>query len=477
MNKRIFIRVDANAQIGYGHLTRCLSLAQELDDFERIVASKSPLKNIIEVQDFPCRFLPIEDESDFLNTLNTSDWVLVDGYHFDSSYFSQLKAKGVKILVIDDLAEIFYPVDLIINTAPLANSESYKAAIYTQFCLGLSHALLRPDFLKIAQESELNKVKNSVFICFGGSDPLNKTEFALQAAIDSQQFDSIQVVLGPGYQFEKSLRAQFSNYEFVTFFNDLNASKMASLMSKSRIGIVPCSGILLEAVACKMKIISGYYVENQKQVYQDHLSIRTFVDGKEFSYEALRTAIAQLEHFEQAESLIDGNSMTRLKKTIERIAIESSLGLRKATKEDEMTTFEWANNKEIRANSFSTEPIPLNNHISWFSNKISDSSCLYLILHEENEPIGSIRFDIQETVAKISYLIDPRHFNKGYGNVLMKMGLKELATRFTIREISEVHGDVFPNNVASIRTFERFGFQAHQRNNVLLFTKKFIADV
>jgi len=81
--------------------------------------------------------------------------------------------------------------------------------------------------------------------------------------------------------------------------------------------------------------------------------------------------------------------------------------LRKAVKSDVLITFDWVNDSSVRAFSFNKDKVLIENHQMWFFNKIQSKDCLYLIAYDRNLPIGSIRFDINDSIATLSYLIDP----------------------------------------------------------------------
>ena len=46
---------------------------------------------------------------------------------------------------------------------------------------------------------------------------------------------------------------------------NLTAEKMADVMRKSQYAILPSSSVCIEALACRCKVASGYFVENQIQ--------------------------------------------------------------------------------------------------------------------------------------------------------------------------------------------------------------------
>jgi RimJ/RimL family protein N-acetyltransferase len=90
---------------------------------------------------------------------------------------------------------------------------------------------------------------------------------------------------------------------------------------------------------------------------------------------------------------------------------------------------------------------------------------------KEATPIGSIRFDIDQHIATISYLLAPTFHGKGLGTILLKKGLEELEPFIKKEHIRVVQGYVLKENSASIKLFERFGFQSEIDSTLYLFKK------
>lgn len=478
MLDRILFRVDANQNIGYGHLVRCISIANALSNLEVVFVSTDHMDTYIKSQiRTPFKFILLNNTDDFFELLIPNDIVIIDGYQFDVNYHKKLKDLRIKHICIDDLAQQELFADIVINPTPSIDPSEYKTPIFTQFCIGLNYALLRPSFLELAKQSNIPKKKGSLLICFGGSDPLNKTKNALEAANLSDYFNEIQVVLGPAYQFFETLEPLVKSNPNVHVHSNLNEEKMVELMRICEHAILPSSGILLEGLAAKMKIISGFYVDNQKIVYKNHLKLKSFVDASDFSIDAIQKAFGELKEYELLKSSIDGYSLIRVTKVISQLCLENTCEVRKATIKDANFTFDWANNPETRKYAFNKSVILFEDHIKWFTQKIQSNSCAYYILEMESKPVGSIRFDITDNVALISYLIDPSYFGKGLGTICMKLGLKALSEEYSTNEILEVKGYVFKENIASILTFRKFGFKQFAENDSFLFTKKFKSNV
>ncbi|WP_282018326.1 GNAT family N-acetyltransferase [Salegentibacter mishustinae] len=147
--------------------------------------------------------------------------------------------------------------------------------------------------------------------------------------------------------------------------------------------------------------------------------------------------------------------------------------LRSATFSDVELIFSWANNPFIRQYSFSQEKIQFIDHVKWFLNKIEDSKCKYYILEVNGIAAGSIRFDLDENnEGLISYLLDPVFSGKGLGTFILREGLERL--KIDLPFVNTVSGYVMPENIASIKIFEKLSFEEVSNNTKQIKYQKLI---
>ena len=467
---RLVVRADGNAQIGFGHVMRCLAIVNGSSFTEILWFSSDKLNEIIQRESKSLiEFHLISNELEFQSLLKETDVVLMDGYHFSLPDHHKIKAIGAKLIVIDDLANQPVSADVIINPTPVFSCEKYISDRPALFLMGLNYAMLRAPFLSLAKQAELEKEAGSVLICMGGSDPMNFTERILEVTL-TEPFQSIHIVVGSGYRFHSTLE-QFNDMRMV-IHRALDAQEMAELMSSCEWGIYPSSGILLEALAAKQRIISGVTAENQRFVHEAHLKLNTLIDAEDFSSAALKTAFKKMDLFPQSQKIIDGQSIERINTVISRLVQTDQLHLRRATINDTDRTYKWANDPVVRKYSFEQHEISLDEHTRWFNRKVNDSMCFYYLLEDGNHLIGSIRFDIKEGDALISYLLDPSEHGKGIGLFLLKMGMEQLLME-NQDPFYQFIGKVMPENKGSVRIFEQLGFNVKKTEKSLRFSKKY----
>ncbi len=322
MYRRIKIRCDGESGIGLGHIVRCISLAHMLKgDFEICFYCISIPESLNEeILSEGWGITKLQNESDFEKELTGNEIVVLDGYQFDSAYQKRIKEKARKLVCIDDFHDQYFYADLIINHAPGVTIDNYESEPYTKYLLGPKYALLRPEFLhaKIEEKQFIDEIKN-IFICFGGSDVKNLTSKII-SWLPSNNFN-VTIITGNAFLYNDDLGkviAKRNGELSVRIKSSLAASDMVQEIQKTDLAIVPASGILFEAISTGIPVISGYYVDNQKGIYNGFKYLGCFIDAKDFERKNFLEAFKTVNHKSLALVLknqtqaIDGLSKNRI---------------------------------------------------------------------------------------------------------------------------------------------------------------------
>ena len=304
-NRTIIFRADGNPTIGLGHFIRTLALAEMLkDNFHCIFATQLPTEFQIREIEKICheRINLPADETHFiffLNLLNGDEIVVLDNYYFSTAYQIAIKAKGCKLVCIDDMHNKHFVANLIINHAVEINKSQYSAEKYTTYCLGYKFALLRYEYL--SKFSNKITKRYACLLMIGGSDPLNLTA-KIVTMIKPMQFHlPIAVIIGADSNF-KSPITHLNNIEL---FRGIESSKVYQLMHESHFGIFPASTVAIEACAVRLPFICGYFVDNQKEFYYGIKKYNLALCIGNFLQIASDSFIRALEQLSQ-KSIVDG---------------------------------------------------------------------------------------------------------------------------------------------------------------------------
>lgn len=328
--RKLILRADSSPEIGLGHLYRMVSLAYMFANyFDCYFVTNEPNNMPFEFRELNIPVIRMmnhkytipakkkqEDELifDLDELLQGGEIVIIDGYWFGTTYQRKIKEKNCHLVCIDDSCNIEFYADLIINHSPGITESKYKAQAYTNFALGPSYAMIRPLFLAQARKKKRVTSLSSLVICFGGSDFLNLTFSVVEKIIQASRFSEISVVIGKAYKFESELREFIKEREEVTIFKDLNEADLLSLMIRSDVAIVPASGILFEALAVGCITLSGYYSDNQRNIYEGFLSSGAIFGCGDFSEldDSLSAFFLMAKTWQPSLEAIDGLSGERL---------------------------------------------------------------------------------------------------------------------------------------------------------------------
>ncbi|MBL6449857.1 UDP-2,4-diacetamido-2,4,6-trideoxy-beta-L-altropyranose hydrolase [Fulvivirga sp. 29W222] len=320
MSKNVLIRADGDKTMGYGHLVRCMSLAHMIKDAFQIIFYTKNIPPEIEEEANSHGFgiKKISTEEEFFDNIRPGSITVLDGYNFDVKYQETIKSRHSKLVYIDDLCNQKFLADVIINHAPGINKGCYQAQPYTKYLLGQDYALLRPAFLKAAKENIQQKPLKEIFICFGGSDYSNLTETVINCILNQSTQLKINVVVSAINPHLAQLKTIQQEHSSLNIQVGLSQEQMVNLMKQSQIAIVPASGILFEVLAVGLQTVSGYYIDNQKSIYEGFKKINAFFDAMQFKKRQLTTAFVNaekslLQNKNSDIRLIDGLSGERIK--------------------------------------------------------------------------------------------------------------------------------------------------------------------
>lgn len=303
--KHLFIRADANAQIGTGHLMRCLALAQAWQEqggettFITTCDSDGLLQRL-RCEEFQVvelnRSYPDPDGWELTSKVlsaNTEAWVVLDGYHFDTAYQRRIREAGYPLLVIDDMAHLdHYYADVVLNQNICAAQLNYSCESETQLLLGTDYVLLRREFWPWRTwEREISDVARNVLITMGGSDPDNHTLKVVHALhqVDVDGLKAI-VVIGasnPHYEeLECAIRHSSLDICFVH-----NVTNMPELMAWADVAVAAGGSTCWELAFMSLPSLLLVLANNQQEIVKSlsennifhNLGKANTVDIKNFS--------------------------------------------------------------------------------------------------------------------------------------------------------------------------------------------------
>lgn len=479
----LLIRADASISMGTGHAMRCLALAQAWQDAggnaifamaESTEAVRSRLATeyceIVKIASSPASSEDIQQTLAIARD-RSCEWIVVDGYQFGSDYQSGLKASGLKILFLDDYGHARqYPADVVLNQSIAASPSHYTdRSQHTRLLLGPRYAMLRREFAAWRDwRRTITPLCGRVLVTMGGSDEHNVTSTVVQALCHSEGFRTT-VLMGGSNPHLTELKSQIVGRERDIEFRT-NVRNVGELMARSDIAVSAVGSTCWELCLLSLPSLLIDIAENQTLIAKEmerhecaiHLGDRTVKP------QAVSDAINSLSSdsnkrrrlSENSRTLVDGRGAARVVSLLTGSAI---MQLRHATEEDSRLLWEWANDPEVRIASFSSDPISWESHLLWFEGKQADSrnavpKCrMFIAENEEGLAAGQIRFERRlDSGWNVGVSLSRQFRGSGFGSLLIRRGLREL---LKYSGSSAVHAYVKPENIGSIKAFERADFQ------------------
>ncbi len=129
------------------------------------------------------------------------------------------------------------------------------------------------------------------------------------------------------------------------------------------------------------------------------------------------------------------------------------MNLRPARMDDAALLFEWANDPDVRAASFNSEPIGATEHVKWLAKRLPEGG-FYIAERMDGRRLGYARV---ERTGEIAVSVDKPLRNQGLGRRLIVM-----ASARAVDELGlvEVWARVKTENEASLVAFAAAGFVA-----------------
>lgn len=492
----ILFRTDASLQIGSGHVMRCLTLADELRQCGAgisFVCREHPgnLIGLIEGKGYPVVRLPqstveytaspddvdhaawlgLSWQQDALATIAATeeiqpDWLIIDHYAVDHRWEEQLRPHVGKIMVIDDLADRQHNCDLLLDQNLYQAMERRYAGLIPQDSaqlLGPRFALLRQEFAaaRARREKCVGKVRR-ILVFMGGSDLANATCKVLDALqLVARPELQIDVVIGPQMEHRADIQSRCRNMRQVTCHEQV--TDMVGLMAQADLAIGAGGTTVWERACLGLPSLVVSIADNQTAVAESvgergcclYLGRATEVTAIEISH-ALATLCKTpelLRHFSSASAqLTDGRGVER----VVRRLIKSEVQLRPAVIADCEAIYLWRNAPEVRVHFFDPEPILWEDHQHWFSRVLENPDRILLIGEVNGQPVGVVRYDLNESEATVSVYLVPDQLGQGYGVQLLRAADQWLLK--TRPDIRCVKAEILPGNKASKQAFVAAGY-------------------
>lgn len=307
---RVVFRCDASLAIGSGHVMRCLTLADALQNRGghcHFICREHPgnLVEYIKSRGHEVHSLPVvKPEGDPLGReshagkelahaswlggsqgLDADEckpiirnlqpgWLVVDHYALDSAWENAFQSLHCKVLVIDDLADRMHSCDIVIDQNLGRQGQDYAHLVpgHCRLLTGPQYALLRPEFAHFREYSLKRRSSlglSHILISMGGVDANNATGAALEALKSCHLPPGcrVTVVMGATAPWLAKVREQVEQLPFLTEVV-VNVSDMAQRMADSDLAIGAAGSTSWERCCLGVPTLMVVLARNQEFIAQ-----------------------------------------------------------------------------------------------------------------------------------------------------------------------------------------------------------------
>ena len=504
----ILIRVDASLSIGSGHLMRCRNLARVLRDRGATVVficryHHDAIHASLLDGEFMCLELPsvVKDESLDQVSVSFHEWLgcseitdaedswnairsagisrvsacVIDHYAIGADWecFIQERLHGVVLIALDDLANRPHMTRWLIDSSrpDIEAPVVYKNFVpdHCQVLTGANFALLSPDYSVLRSIVPARDKLRRILVFFGGVDELNYTGIALRA-LQYPEFDDlgVDVVLGSAAPHLEKIQAAVRSMPNVTIHVGLPS--LSALMVRADLAIGAAGVTSWERACLGLPSIIIPVAQNQvdgaRELDRLGASILLAHSGMSGLVEKIVSTLSCLLDSKKSLSemsiaafrLGDGRGVQRAATCL--LGPDLPLRLRSTSKSDLWLYYWWANDSDVRSQSFNSSLLTCSEHQDWFQRCIdSVDVVMFVLVDRVGLPLGQIRFERQQDYCqriKISFSIDRLVRGMGLGGKLLDLGLEGLSRLWG----NKLHcfAQVKPDNIASAKIFLQHGF-------------------
>jgi len=464
---KVYILTEGSGNIGFGHITRCLSLYQSFEEKgikpKFFINGDESITGLVKGTDYEITdWLKIRQQT--FERIKDSDIVVIDSYLADKEFYEDLSELVKLSVYIDDNKRMDYPKGIVVNGNIHAEDLNYPEKEGITYLLGTKYIPLRREFWKVPKK-EIRDTVQSVMITFGGDDIRNMTPKVLKLLTEKYPELKKNVIIGKGFRNMGEIGSTADRNTNLIYYPD--AGQMKQVMLDSDIAISAGGQTLYELARVGVPTIAVAVADNQLGnvkgwqktgfiEYAGWWEDEYVLDNIVFSIEKLEEVNVRRNRYSMGRRLVDGIGSLRSINEFLKIVVNDELVIRKAKERDMWDIYEISNDETVRRVSFNSGYINKEEHKKWFlSNYRGD----FYVVEFRGKVIGQIRFNIinENNGAIVSISVHRNYQRLGLGKLLLKEGLERFLEEN--RSINKVIAFIKKLNYKSKSLFESIGFK------------------
>jgi UDP-2,4-diacetamido-2,4,6-trideoxy-beta-L-altropyranose hydrolase len=466
------ILTEFGPKIGFGHLSRCISLYDEIKNQNYNV--KIILNGKYQEKEFTKNRNIVNynwiDKNFIIKNINSNNYCIVDSYLATNNILETISKAAKKVLFLDDGNRLDYPKGIVVNPSFDIGKVKYLFNEECEYVWGSKYIILRYPFSDI-KVRKTNVTIRKVLITFGGTENRKLIIAIVKLLYNINNKYLFEVVSGM-----TSLNLcdfDIKMHDNLVIYDNIDEYKMKNLMLNADLAISSAGQTIYELISCNTPFIPIQTAENQDNNINSLLKFG-LIDFKidyhsnTFSQD-MNENISRITdiNFRNAlilkyQSLIDGKGSKRIVELIIN-SNPDEIYFKKAEFSDCELLYRWTNDELVRLNAFNTDIIEYQSHIDWFHGKLKSNLTEIYIFYKKNIPFGQVRIDIHKNYGLISYSIDHNFRGKGFGKIMIKSIVSIFENE--LQNIEYLIAKVKFENFASQKVFQGLNFIKSKKKN------------
>jgi UDP-2,4-diacetamido-2,4,6-trideoxy-beta-L-altropyranose hydrolase len=481
---RVLFRFDANARIGAGHASRCLTLANALRDSG---ATCTLLTNPGAAEAFPplrdCGHEHLEragaDDAADVGALpgGPFDWAVLDHYERGPMLEAALAKIAGHFAVIDDLRRAHPSARLLVDQTlgRLPSDYAEKIAPEGVALTGVGYAMIHPAFAEAGLRPRAQSGgQQRIVVCFGGSDPHNATGLVLRGILHWTDARSgppplVDVVLGNAAPHREAVAGMIAGLRTAArLHRSLPPGPLAALYAAADLAIGAAGISTWERCLCgcpSLLVVTGADQESNAAAIARAGAARLLGRLNSLDPSAVAAALAQFDNEpdtlaalgDAARRVCDGDGAGRIAAAMHAISErgKDAIWLRRAEATDSELLFAWQSDPETRRH-FTVPQAPARaEHESWMARSLAlPTRSLNIAVDSGQTPMGVLRLDrVSEVETEVSLLSAPGRYGRGIGSAMLRAARR-------MRPRTTLTATVLPQNERSLALFRKAGYCA-----------------
>jgi UDP-2,4-diacetamido-2,4,6-trideoxy-beta-L-altropyranose hydrolase len=450
---RIVLIAAHGKGLGWGHLARCFAIGQrwlQRGGAVELLGDGLPAFWVSRIIDAG---IVVRSAAELAPLLEPADWCVLDGYGFTEDDLARAHLLAERVMLIADHGRpSLTGADLVLdqNLRDPDHPARYDAP---EVLFGPRYAVLRGELRSrlhhLAARVRTDSSDPTLLVSLGG-DPDEQVTRLVDRVLSDPRLAALEIIrlagkadIGPDLE-----RAQFAFAACGTTTWELCAFGVPAVCVALVDNQVPVGSAVASAGA---GIFLGEVGALDPEAAADALAL--LLDDLE-----VRRRMSAA-----ARALVDGDGVARV---VARMW-SHLLRARPARLNDAELLWQWRMDPEVRANSFSSDPIPLTDHERWLASVLDHPDrWLYVIEPVDGRrggPVGQVRFDRDpgdsSPIVNVSVAAEWR--GAGWGGALICAGMRRFLAE---SEVGEVEAQVKFENVASARAADdKVGYHRYRR--------------